>query len=62
MNSNFQMFDKIETFTHWFLGDELLRSHLKDQEDLSMEMVYTVIDRYREAMVLSREIEVGASQ
>uniref|UniRef100_A0A7M5XJG0 Uncharacterized protein n=2 Tax=Clytia hemisphaerica TaxID=252671 RepID=A0A7M5XJG0_9CNID len=40
------------------IGDELLESHLKDQEDLSMDMVYTVIDRYHEAMVLARDIEV----
>lgn len=40
------------------IGDELLETHIEDDEDLNMDLIYTVIDNYRQCMVLTRGIEV----
>jgi len=36
-------------------GDELLDKYLKDEESLNMGMVWTVVDLYKEAVILTRE-------
>ncbi len=40
------------------LGDELLEGVLQNQESLNMGIVYDVIDWYKRAVILTRDIEV----
>jgi len=39
-------------------ADAMIKDHLANSEDLNMDLVYTVIDKYRHAVVLTREIEI----
>jgi len=39
-------------------GDTLLENHLLEDADLNMDLIYTVIDYYRHAMVLTRGVEI----
>lgn len=41
-----------------FVGDDLLEKLLKEQEELNMDMVYEVMDFYKNAILLGREMEV----
>ena len=39
-------------------GDELLQTALKEQEKLDMTLIFEVIDWYKQAVVLAREVEI----
>lgn len=39
-------------------GDELLQTALQEQEELDMTLIFEVIDWYKQAVVLSREVEI----
>jgi len=39
-------------------GDELLQTALKEQEELDMTLIFEVIDWYKQAVVLAREVEI----
>eukprot|EP00111_Clytia_hemisphaerica_P005098 TCONS_00014678-protein len=39
-------------------GDSLLEQHLQNDSDINMDLIYTVIDYYRHAMVLTRDVEI----
>ncbi|KAK3092544.1 hypothetical protein FSP39_004187 [Pinctada imbricata] len=41
-------------------GDSLLQNVLKDQESLNMEMIWDIIDWYRSAMLLTRDLDMEA--
>ena len=49
---------KVLNLTYSLLGDTLLENHLLEDTDLNMDLIYTVIDYYRHAMVLTRGVEV----
>lgn len=39
-------------------GDDLLLDHLNDEENVNMDLIYTVVDFYRQAIILARELEI----
>jgi len=55
MISNFN-----QLFSTIFLikADSLLEKHFANETEINMDLIYTVIDNYRHAIVLTREVEV----
>ena len=39
-------------------GDELLKTALKDQEELDMNLIFEIIDWYKQAVIQAREVEI----
>ena len=39
-------------------GDELLNKALKDEEDLSMDLIWEVVDHYKHSTILAGKKEV----
>ena len=52
---------KCSSFNFFFKGKDLLTTHLNSDDELSMDLIYTVMDLYRHAMTLTREVEVFIS-
>ena len=45
-------------FSLFTKGEDLLATHLNSDEELNMDLVYTVIDFFRHAITLKRGVEV----